>query len=161
MRMNFRDSTDRVFMQADFHPLAMQHRGRVWALAEAAVPAAGSGWSWSQMVAGLTSFITQLIQIFTDPNWGDAERKAAVISVVEKLYDAFIDPLIIPFVPGPIKRWILDPLIKRLLPGLVDGIYEAVAKWLKGSPPPPAPPVPLPPPAVIPPENSPPGQYDY
>lgn len=53
------------------------------------------------------------------------EKKALVIATLNTLYDQYVAPMdLILYVPEAVEAKTIDPLLKSLLPGLVEAAYQ-------------------------------------
>ncbi len=52
------------------------------------------------------------------------DMKATVISIIEDLFEDYVRPFDIPFVPNLIVEPMLDNWIKSAIPGIVDRVFD-------------------------------------
>lgn len=53
------------------------------------------------------------------------QKKAAVVAALNTLYDQFVAPMdLVPYVPESVESRTIDPLLKSMLPGLVEAAYQ-------------------------------------
>lgn len=70
------------------------------------------------------SAIERLVQAASTLPASGADKKAAVLAAVEKLYDEVLAPLDIPYIPNVIESTIVDPALKKLAVEFAGGIVE-------------------------------------
>lgn len=78
--------------------------------------------------------IERLVKLASEFTVAGADKKAAVLVAVDKLYDALLAPIDIPYVPEMVERTVLDPALKKGLAFVADRLIELFVKQLPPKP---------------------------
>lgn len=81
---------------------------------------------WTNII---TRFVGSAIDLFGTFNGDPSQRKAAVIQAAIQFYNEVVEPLLAKGIGRPfIFNTLISPAIEKLLPKLIGGVYDALAK---------------------------------
>jgi hypothetical protein len=78
----------------------------------------------AEMFRLFTVGIEALVKAASALSMPGAEKKAAVMEAVAKLYDEVLAPIDLPYVPEFVEASVLDPALKKLALLAADGLVE-------------------------------------
>ena len=68
--------------------------------------------------------IDRLVKLASQFAVPGADKKAAVMSAVDKLYDVLLAPIDIPYIPEMVERTVIDPALKKGVAFVADRLIE-------------------------------------
>lgn len=74
--------------------------------------------------------IERLVKLASEFSVAGADKKAAVLAMVDKLYDAVLAPIDIPYVPEVVERTVIDSALKQGVAFVADRLIELFVKQL-------------------------------
>lgn len=74
--------------------------------------------------------VRRLVTIASEFAVPGADKKAAVMAAVDKLYDAVLAPIDLPYIPEVVERTVIDPALKKGVLFVSDRLIELFVKQL-------------------------------
>ena len=78
----------------------------------------------SEAFALFADCVERLVNAASQLSVPGADKKAAVMDGIGKLYDAVIAPIDIPYIPEIVEASVVDPALKKLVLAAADGLVE-------------------------------------
>lgn len=96
---------------------------------------AKDGLSWREILEILVTATTTLLPtLMAAADTTEADVKAAAVKGVTRLFDQVIAPMDLPGIPNVVEVAVVDPALRQAIPIFVDGIVNALYKFLDRRP---------------------------